>query len=547
MPDRVSGILLHPTSLPGPHGIGELGDEAVAFAGLPRECRPAAVAGAAARPHRATATPRTSASPRSPATLCLISLDAARRRRAASTPPTIWPARAALPRAPSVEYGAADRVQAAAAGPGRARLRASDPGRASASAFERFWRGAGAAGCDDFALFMALKECPGGRAWHAWEREAAPAASAAALERRPARSTAAAMRRAQAVAALALLRQWTALRAHARRARACGSSATPHLRRARQRRRLGATRSCSTSTRTASRPSIAGVPPDYFSDTGQLWGNPLYRWDAHRSATASRGGSARFRATLDLFDRARASTTSAASRRTGRSRRARRPRSSGRWVHGPGAGPLRRPGGRARATLPIVAEDLGVITPEVEALRDRLRLPGNEDPAVRLRTAARATPSCRTTIEHELRRLHRHARQRHDGRLVREAVGARGAARRWSRRRYARARTYRRRRQRDPLGLHPRRLQVSVAETVHRPAAGRARAGQRGAHEPARARQGNWRWRYLASDLTPAIRARLRALCEASARVAERESGSSAGASVSNDSLDPAAIIHEPS
>ena len=65
----------------------------------------------------------------------------------------------------------------------------------------------------------------------------------------------------------------------------------PDLRRARQRRRLGATRSSSSSTGPGVPTDVAGVPPDYFSATGQLWGNPLYRWDRLRGQTATPGGS----------------------------------------------------------------------------------------------------------------------------------------------------------------------------------------------------------------------------------------------------------------
>jgi len=118
---------------------------------------------------------------------------------------------------------------------------------------------------------------------------------------------------------------------------------------------------------------VAGVPPDYFSKTGQLWGNPLYRWDV----TAGDGYAwwiERFRTTCDLVDIIRldhfrgfekywevpgTSTTAA----------------NGSWVPGPGAklfGAVQEALGR----LPIIAEDLGVITPEVDALREQFAFPG---------------------------------------------------------------------------------------------------------------------------------------------------------------------------
>ena len=118
---------------------------------------------------------------------------------------------------------------------------------------------------------------------------------------------------------------------------------------------------------------VAGVPPDYFSKTGQLWGNPLYRWDV-----MARNGYEwwidRFRARHTLVDIIRldhfrgfekywevpgADTTAM----------------NGRWVSGPGA-QLFKSVEQALGTLPIIAEDLGVITPEVDALRDELGFPG---------------------------------------------------------------------------------------------------------------------------------------------------------------------------
>ena len=81
---------------------------------------------------------------------------------------------------------------------------------------------------------------------------------------------------------------------------------------------------------------VAGVPPDYFSATGQRWGNPLYRWAEMRADRVSPGGS---RASGRRCARSTpcASITSSASRATGRSRRESRPPMNGRWRPGPGA------------------------------------------------------------------------------------------------------------------------------------------------------------------------------------------------------------------
>ena len=118
---------------------------------------------------------------------------------------------------------------------------------------------------------------------------------------------------------------------------------------------------------------VAGVPPDYFSATGQLWGNPIYNWKA-LERTGFRWWIDRFRHTLTLFDLVRLdhfrgfeaywqvpSTEETAI--------------NGEWVKGPGA-KLFRAVEKELGPLPVVAENLGVITEEVEALRHEFGYPG---------------------------------------------------------------------------------------------------------------------------------------------------------------------------
>src|SRR5271155_1964682 len=118
---------------------------------------------------------------------------------------------------------------------------------------------------------------------------------------------------------------------------------------------------------------VAGVPPDYFSAQGQLWGNPVYNWDAVR-ATGYRWCIDRLRALLNHVDVIRldhfrgfaAAWYVPAGASTAQ---------SGQWVPGPGAS-FFQVVRTALGHLPFIAEDLGLITADVQALRDQFRLPG---------------------------------------------------------------------------------------------------------------------------------------------------------------------------
>jgi len=118
---------------------------------------------------------------------------------------------------------------------------------------------------------------------------------------------------------------------------------------------------------------VAGVPPDYFSATGQLWGNPIYNWE-QLGTTGYKWWIHRFQAALRLYDILRIdhfrgfeayweipATDKTAAR--------------GRWVKGPGADLFSRVQAEL-GDLPIIAENLGVITPEVEQIRHRFGYPG---------------------------------------------------------------------------------------------------------------------------------------------------------------------------
>ncbi|HEX2095615.1 MAG TPA: 4-alpha-glucanotransferase, partial [Longimicrobiaceae bacterium] len=118
---------------------------------------------------------------------------------------------------------------------------------------------------------------------------------------------------------------------------------------------------------------VSGVPPDYFSATGQRWGNPLYRWEEMRGEVFA-WWTERFRRTLEMVDVVRIDHFRGfesyweipAAEETAL---------HGEWRPGPGTG-LFEAVRRELGELPLIAEDLGIITPEVDELRDTLGLPG---------------------------------------------------------------------------------------------------------------------------------------------------------------------------
>ena len=179
---------------------------------------------------------------------------------------------------------------------------------------------------------------------------------------------------------------------------------------------------------------IAGAPPDALSSVGQLWGNPLYDW-RELQAQGYRWWVERLRRTFELYDLARIDHfrgfVSYWSVPEG-NRTAKR----GRWRRGPGA-ELFRAAERELGRLPLVAEDLGLITPRGAPPPRRARDPGNGGDAVRVRGATVERPPAREPPP-ACGRLRRHARLRHRARLVAHALPPRARARRACR---ARSRT----------------------------------------------------------------------------------------------------------
>lgn len=222
---------------------------------------------------------------------------------------------------------------------------------------------------DDYALFAALKGAHDGRPWTQWS-DALVTRQGDTL-RMHAASLADAIDR-EAFIQFQFDRQWRELKAyaHARGIRLVGD--VPIFI-AHDSADVWANQNLFLLNTHGQPTAIAGVPPDYFSATGQRWGNPLYRWDIMRN-----DGYAwwirRLRHALTQFDLVRldhfrgfeayweipATAPTAAG---------------GRWVSGPGAAFFHRVLDQL-GQLPLIAEDLGVITPAVDTLRDQFDFPG---------------------------------------------------------------------------------------------------------------------------------------------------------------------------
>ena len=120
--------------------------------------------------------------------------------------------------------------------------------------------------------------------------------------------------------------------------------------------------------------AVAGVPPDYFSDDGQLWGNPLYDWDRLRRDGFS-WWTQRIHRALELHDAVRLDHFRGLESHWAVPADATTAR-DGRWIPTPGYELLEAVQRRLGRDIPILAEDLGIITDEVDALRHHFRLPG---------------------------------------------------------------------------------------------------------------------------------------------------------------------------
>ncbi len=360
---RSSGILLHPTSLPGRFGIGDLGSEAYRFVNFLADSHqrvwqvlPLGPTGYGDSPYQCF-----SAFAGNPLLISLEKLVDQGFLRPGDLEAT--------PDFPKheVEFGAVIEFKVPLLKRSYENFKSHAPAT-QRDQFQAFCH-ANALWLDDFALFMAVKEVHGGVAWTAWNHSIAARQPAAMKQWRDRLSHEIEVRKFWQYQ---FFKQWAELSRYCqeRRIRLMGDIPIFVAHDSADVWSHGELFYLDADGRPT---AVAGVPPDYFSATGQLWGNPLYRWEVI-AQTGYQWWIERFRATLSLVDIVRLDhfrgfeaywevpgTETTAVR--------------GRWVKGPGAS-LFEAVREKLGELAIVAENLGLITPEVEALRHRFGLPG---------------------------------------------------------------------------------------------------------------------------------------------------------------------------
>jgi 4-alpha-glucanotransferase len=359
---RSSGILLHPTSLPGPFGIGDLGPVAYRWvetlAAMKQswwQVLPLGPTGAGDSPYQSFSALAGNITLLSPELL----------ERDGLVTADLW----------AGEHFANDRVDYARATPFKSKLLraawAALRGGAAAtlqSEFDRYC-GTESGWLDNYALFVAVRESLGGANLVDWPRDVLHRYPVALAELGKALAGEIRMHK---FGQFLFDRQWGALKAFAaeRGVRVIGDAPI-----------FVALDSSDVWAHpdqylldADGRPTVvAGVPPDYFSADGQHWGNPIYDW--HRmEATGFAWWCARVRRQLKQVDLIRLdhfrgfcqAWNIPAAETTAR---------VGKWADGPGV-KLFEVVRAVVGGLPLIAEDLGVITPDVVALRDALGLPG---------------------------------------------------------------------------------------------------------------------------------------------------------------------------
>jgi 4-alpha-glucanotransferase len=360
---RSSGILLHPTSLPGPIGSGDLGASAFAFidwlasAGQSLwQMLPLGPAGMANSPYMSL-----SAFAGSP---LFIDLDDLVSHGWLKKDDLIS---ASMGATHCVDYGAVTTTRMTLLA--KASKQFFRESHTKEHQFFDTYCIAESSWLEDYSLFQALNDKHGGKSWVSWEQNL--------VHRNPDTLKKAAEELKDRVdfhkfTQWCFARQWTKMKKYANDHDIKLIGDIPIFV-AHHSADVWSNQDAFSLDHDGMPSVVAGVPPDYFSEDGQRWGNPLYRWDVMKQQKY-RWWIERFRKTFKLFDILRidhyrgfeAYWEIPAHEATAR---------IGQWVKCPGEN-LFDSIEQELGTLPIIAEDLGVMTPEVKALRDKYSFPG---------------------------------------------------------------------------------------------------------------------------------------------------------------------------
>jgi 4-alpha-glucanotransferase len=360
---RASGILLHPTSLPGRFGIGDLGNDAFRFAEFLNAARQSLWQVLPLGPTDEGGSPYSSGSAFAGNTLLIspekLVADRFLQQSDLDEVPSFAPERVDFARVRTTKEAllrkAFDRFQ-------------QTTDTAQQKLFGAF-KEANTAWLDDYALFEALKKAHDRKPWVQWE-PALAMRDTSALSR--ARQDLSREIEAQKFFQFLFYDQWYALKAfcNQRGIRIVGDLP---IFVAHDSTDVWANRHQFKLDEAGQPTVVAGVPPDYFSETGQFWGNPLYDWQRLKEDGFA-WWIARLRASLEMCDIVRldhfrgfvACWEIPAGEATAK---------NGKWVEAPGR-ELLAAVRNGLGELPIIAEDLGVITPEVIELRREFGFPG---------------------------------------------------------------------------------------------------------------------------------------------------------------------------
>ncbi len=362
--NRVSGILVHPTSFPSPYGIGDLGQGAYDFIDFLVKSNqtlwqilPLTPTGFGDSPYQGPSAFAGQSLIISPDKLVEIGL---LTKEDVANVPAFDPRHVSYGEAITYKKGLLRKAYEAFP---------HSPDPTMLKDYEKFCEDE-KAWLDDYALFMAVKDSQEGRCWLEWDKDIRGASATARAKYAEAlKEEVGYYKFEQYIFQI----QWDELHAYAKENGISIIGDAPIFMSVDSAEVWANKKYFQLDTKGYPK-SVAGVPPDYFSATGQLWGNPLYNWKALETDGYS-WWIDRVRRQLSLTDYLRidhfrgfeAYWSVPAKEETA---------INGKWVKGPGAKLFNAISKALGEDLPIFAEDLGVITPEVEKLRDDLGFPG---------------------------------------------------------------------------------------------------------------------------------------------------------------------------